>query len=166
MPFIHTIYWPAHVWHDCSKYGCSPSEYNCLYCRGGLTACVVCGQAEGMIADYDKCPGPVSAETEARVRHLLRYHNEVAPLFRAAMQADYLDRKIRNGSWLPVYRPSEGWCDVIKLTCATGTGLYCDDIPGGRVGYREGPDAPTRPRLGVYDPYNAGACPTNSNMKE
>lgn len=42
-----------HIWHKCD-------EENCFVCNNGLSACTVCGQAEGILEKY--CPGPKKQE--------------------------------------------------------------------------------------------------------
>jgi len=47
-----------HRWHKCE-------EENCFVCEGGLSLCVVCGQAEGTLGDY--CPGPKIKKVKVRI---------------------------------------------------------------------------------------------------
>ena len=44
-----------HDYHDCKRDGCSPDEERCNFCRGGLSACVICLGAEGALPT--ECPG-------------------------------------------------------------------------------------------------------------
>jgi len=47
-----------HIWHECNA-------ENCMVCAGGLSQCIVCGQAEGTLEEY--CPGSKTKKVKVRI---------------------------------------------------------------------------------------------------
>jgi len=145
--------WPKHDWHDCKRdghvYGANPDR--CLVCDGGLGGCVVCGQWEGMIVDYDRCPG-VKPDTFDAMNTLLLY-DDVAPVFRPATADD-----LHAGKYVVVF-DGGAWQYPGKIVKVESDGRY-------RVAmlYDGSPStlellalewAPGEPAIGVYDPGHA-----------
>lgn len=53
-----------HVWHECEK-------ENCMVCKGDLSLCTVCGQAEGTLEDV--CLGPQNKKVKVKIAVTVDY---------------------------------------------------------------------------------------------
>jgi len=158
--------WKPHKWHDCREDGhvLGSTAGGCRVCDGGLSGCSVCAQWEGEIAHQHLCPGDVpnmrkhgdDGEVVAAMHKLLRYHHQVAPIFRAATPAD-----LESPRWIVVWDfgawQYPGWCTGIKCPV---TGKYVVVIYGNAhsVALEDIDEQGEKfPLLAIYNPYTASA---------
>jgi hypothetical protein len=147
--------WPAHLWHDCSRdghVGKTHADSMCMVCDGGLGGCILCGQWEGEIVHPSLCPG-VPASSIENLQVLLRYHYEVAPVFRQALPGELRPGRLAVvfdlGAWQypgRVLREEVWGSDRWLVEC-----LYAPEALSVKREY-----GPNHPGLGVYDPFTAG----------
>jgi hypothetical protein len=167
----------SHKWHDCAVHGHMQNAEQCSICRGGLSYCVVCGHAEGAIADYNVCPGEVDLTSSDCMDKLRSFHYSVAPLFRAANVYDFWDQweidRLEAQGFTPVrhdlpqlfwFWDYGAWQYLVRIVSVTPHILTLQfvDPPSDKLFTLEDwqDNAKHYAPLGMYDPYGAIGCYT------